>query len=146
MKRTLIVLAVAMLAGGSSSGLPPDPGHSTTGGQPASGASVVTGRIVRADTGQPYPRAWVRFEVATSAVDSAEAHTVTDARGSFAIRLPAGQYQVSAGDDCDLNAQFDIVGRAREDMVISVPETTHVDFVESPITQGYVDYGACAPN
>ncbi len=146
MKRTLIVLAVALVACGSPSWPPPDPGPSTTGGQPAPGTSVVSGRIVRADTGQPYPQAWVRFEVALSAVESAEAHTVTDTRGRYAIRLPAGQYQVSAGDDCDLNAQFDILGRAHDDIMISVPETTHVDFVESPITPGYVDHGTCAPN
>lgn len=151
MKRTLIVLAaalvaVALTACGSSSWPPPDPGPSTTGGQPAPGAPAVTGRIVRADTGQPYPNAWVRFEVALSAVESAEAHTVTDAGGRYAIRLPAGQYRVSAGDDCDLNARFDIAGRAPDDIMISVPETTHLDFVESAITPGYVDHGTCASN
>jgi hypothetical protein len=147
MKRTLIVLAVMLVAAcGSSSWPPADPGSSTTGGQPAPGAVAVSGRVVRADTGHPYPNAWIRFEVALSAVESAETHTVTDAAGRYVIRLAAGQYQVSAGDDCDLNAQFDMVGRVRDDIMISVPQTTHIDFIESAITPGYVDHGICTSN
>jgi hypothetical protein len=72
-----------------------------------------------------------------------EIHTVTDGNGRYAIQLTAGQYQVTAGDDCDLNAGFAIVGRASDDAMISIPGISVVDFVEYPITPGADLPGAC---
>lgn len=129
--------------GGGSSG-----GGSGNGGGGSGGGdgTTVHGTVVRGEDGRPYPNAWVRFGELLSSTQEAEAHTVTDSRGRFAIDLPAGQYRVSAGDECDLNARFDIVGRVPDDVMITIPGQTRVDFVESPITPGWVDTGTCAPN
>jgi hypothetical protein len=104
---------------------------------------MVSGRIVRLDTGKPYPKAYVRFGWLVDANYEMETHTWTDGDGRYAIQLPAGQYQVTAGDDCDLNAGFAIVGRAPDDVMISVPGISEVDFVEYPITPGADLPGAC---
>lgn len=85
------------------------------------------------DTGQPYPNAWVRFG---SLVSEMENCTATDTDGTYAIQLPPGEYQVTADDTCDINAGFDIDGRHPDDIVITVPGTTEVDFVEYPMTPG----------
>jgi hypothetical protein len=113
-------------------------GSGTTGsgttGSGTTGYYTVSGRVVHRDTGKPYPRAYVRFGWLVSAVYEQETHTLTDGRGRFAIQLPAGQYQVTAGDACDLNAGFSIVGKAYDDVMITVPGTSKVDFVEYPLT------------
>lgn len=105
--------------------------------------ATVSGRIVNRDTGAPYPRAYVRFGWLENAVTEKETHTVTNAAGRYTIQLPAGQYQVTAGDSCDLNAGFSIAGRAPDDVMITVPGTSVVDFVEYPITPGADLPGVC---
>jgi hypothetical protein len=98
---------------------------------------------VHRDTGQPYPKAYVRFGWLVSAEVAKETHTVTDGNGRYAIELQGGQYQVTAGDSCDLNAGFAIAGRAPDDITITVPGTSEVDFVEYPITPGADIPGIC---
>ena len=115
----------------------------TSSGPSSSAYSTVSGQIVHRDTGEPYPNAYVRFAWLVDANYEEEAHTVTDGSGRYAIQLPAGQYQVTAGDSCDLNAGFAIVGRAPDDVMITVPGTSEVDFVEYPITPGADLPGAC---
>jgi hypothetical protein len=103
----------------------------------------VSGQIVRGDTGEPYPKAYVRFAWLVNAISEKEIHTVTDGSGRYAVELPAGQYQVTAGDSCDLNAGFAILGRAPDDVMITVPGTSRVNFVEYPITPGADLPGVC---
>ena len=130
-------------SGGSSSGTSSS-GGSSSGSSSSRGAySTVSGRVVRLGTGEPYPKAYVRFGWLVDATHEMETHTVTDGNGSYAIQLPAGQYQVTAGDDCDLNAGFAIVGRAPDDVMITVPGISVVNFVEYPITPGADLPGAC---
>jgi Carboxypeptidase regulatory-like domain len=105
--------------------------------------STVSGQIVRHDTGEPYPNAYVRFGWLVNASYEKETHTVTDDSGRYEIQLPAGQYEVTAGDSCDLNAGFAIVGRAPDNVMITVPGTSEVDFVEYPITPGADLPGVC---
>jgi hypothetical protein len=119
--------------GGSSQGVDPNGGASST----------VSGQIKNRDTGQPYPNAYVRFEWLVNAAVANEIHTVTDSGGRYVVKLPAGQYQITAGDSCDLNAGFAIVGRGPDDVMITVPGTPEVDFVEYPITPGADLPGAC---
>ena len=136
-------------SGGPSSGSPssgsPSSGGPSSGGpsSDSTGASTVSGQIVDRATGDPYPNAWVKFAWLVDANHEMETHTVTDGSGRFEIQLGAGQYQVTAGDDCDLNAVFAIVGRAPDDVMITVPGTSVVDFVEYPITPGADVPGAC---
>jgi hypothetical protein len=128
------------IPGPSSGG--PIPGPSSGG--PGDGANgTVSGQIVHRDTGEPYPNAYVRFGWLVDANYEKETHTVTDGSGRYAIQLPAGQYQVTAGDSCDLNAGFAIVGRAPDDVMITVPGASEVDFVEYPITPGADLPGVC---
>ena len=103
----------------------------------------MSGQVVHRDTGEPYPNAYVRFGWLVNASYGEETHTVTDNSGRYTIQLPAGQYQVTAGDSCDLNAGFAIVGRAPDNVMITVPGTSEVDFVEYPITPGADLPGAC---
>jgi hypothetical protein len=123
-------------SGGPSSG---GPSSDSTGGA----YSTVSGQIVDRATGDPYPNAWVKFAWLVDANHEMETHTVTDGSGRFEIQLGAGQYQVTAGDDCDLNAVFAIVGRAPDDVMITVPGTSVVDFVEYPATPGADVPGVC---
>jgi len=115
----------------------------TSSGPTSSAYYTVSGQIVHQDTGQPYPNAYVRFGWLVSAGYEDETHTATDASGRYAIQLPPGQYQVTAGDSCDLNAGFAIVGRAPDDVMVTVPGASEVDFVEQPITPGADIPGAC---
>jgi len=127
--------SISPAPGPSSSGPGPGPSSSSPAPVPSSDAySTVSGQIVRQDTGEPYPNAWVRFGWLVSAGYEEETHTVADANGRYVIQLPPGQYQVTAGDSCDLNAGFAISGKAPDDTMITVPGTTRVDFVEYPIT------------
>ena len=113
-------------------------------GSPSDSAyNTVSGEIVDRATGQPYPNAYVRFGWLVDAVYEKETHTVTDGSGRYEIQLPAGQYQVTAGDSCDLNAGFAIVGRSADDVMITVPGTNVVDFVEYPISPGADLPGVC---
>ncbi|WP_344806962.1 carboxypeptidase-like regulatory domain-containing protein [Microlunatus ginsengisoli] len=118
-------------------------GGTNTGGTNTGGTSVVSGQITDRETGRPYPNAYVRFEWLVNATYANEIHTVTDGSGRYVVELQPGQYQVTAGDSCDLNAGFAIVGRAPDDVMISVPETSEVDFVEYPITPGADIPGVC---
>lgn len=104
--------------------------------QAAGGGLVVSGLVTHADTGAPYPNAWVRFSFLLNAVEEYETHTVTDSSGRYVIQLPqAGSYQVTAGDSCELDAGFRIVGRQSiDDIMITVPGDNTVDFVERPIS------------
>jgi Carboxypeptidase regulatory-like domain len=115
----------------------------TDSGPTDSGYYTVSGQIVHQDTEAPYPNAYVRFEWLVNASYERETHTVTDGSGRYSIQLPAGQYQLTAGDSCDLNAGFAIVGKAPDDVMITVPGTSEVDFVEYPITPGADIPGAC---
>jgi hypothetical protein len=128
-------------SGPTSSG--PTSSDPTSSDPTSSAYYTVSGRIVHRDTGEPYPNAYVRFGWLVNASYEKETHTVTDGSGRYAIQLPAGQYQVTAGDSCDLNAGFAIVGRAPDDVMITVPGTSEVDFVEYPITPGADLPGAC---
>jgi hypothetical protein len=152
----MLVLAVAACSSTSSSSTintgptttgPTDSGPTTTSPtttSPTDSASyTVSGQIVHQDTGAPYPNAYIRFEWLVNAVYEGETHTVTDGSGRYTIQLPAGQYQVTAGDSCDLNAGFAIAGKAPDDVMIAVPGTSEVDFVEYPITPGADIPGAC---
>jgi Carboxypeptidase regulatory-like domain len=142
----IVAILTLVLAACGSTSVGTSPVSGTTGPVPVSGTtgpslvpsssaySTVSGQIVRQDTGQPYPNAWVRFGWLVSAGYEEETHTVTDADGRYTIQLPPGQYQVTAGDSCDLNAGFDIAGRAPDDNMITVPGTPEVDLVEYPIT------------
>lgn len=150
MKRTLIVtmLLLALAAcglppGGGSSGSGVNSGGSSASDSDSGASSTVSGQIVNRDTGEPYPNAYVRFGWLVNANYESETHTVTDGGGRYAIELPPGQYQVTAGDSCDLNAGFAIIGRAPDDVMITVPGTSEVDFVEFPITPGADLPGVC---
>jgi hypothetical protein len=163
MKRISIVafLMLALAACGSPASVGPfmsptvSPTVSPTGGptggptvgptvsQTPEAYSMVSGQIMRRDTGQPYPNAYVRFGWLVNASYEKETHTVTDGSGRYEIELPAGQYQVTAGDSCDLNAGFNIVGKAPDDITITVPGTSEVDFVEYPVTPGADLPGVC---
>jgi hypothetical protein len=118
-------------------------GATTARGPSVDGYYTVSGRIVRKDTGAPYPNAAVRFGWLVDAYWENETHTLTDGSGSYAIQLPAGQYQVTANDYCDLNAGFAIVGRHPDDIMITVPGTIEVDFVEYEIVPGGEHWGGC---
>ena len=103
----------------------------------------MSGQVLRRDDSRPYPRAWIRFSWLLNAVYEREVHTMTDANGRYSIALPPGRYQVTAGDDCELNAGFAIVGRVADDVMISVPDTNRVDLVEYDITPGAHIEGLC---
>ena len=146
-----VVLSVAACSSGSGGDeLADGPTTSRPGGNrsatsrpptsrpPTNSFHTVSGRVTRRDTGRPYPNAYVRFGWLVSALYERETHAMTDGSGSYAIQLPAGRYQVTAGDSCDLNAAFAIVGRGRDDVMITVPGTSRVDFVEFPLTPGAV--------
>jgi hypothetical protein len=137
----VVILMLVLAACSSQSGSDPGPGPGPTRSSSAYG--TVSGQIVRRDTGEPYPNAYVRFAWLVTANYGKEAHTVTDDSGRYAIQLPAGQYQVTAGDSCDLNAGFAIVGKAPDDVMITVPGTSGVDFIEYPITPGADLPGVC---
>lgn len=115
----------------------------TTTDPPVGDSYTVSGQVVDRDSGRPYPNAWVRFAWLVSAGYEMETHTVTDGTGRYAIELPPGQYQVTAGDTCDLNAGFDIAGRNPDDVMITVPGTDAVDFVAYPIVPGYDAPSSC---
>jgi len=137
----VVILMLVLAACRSQSGSSPDPGPGPT---ESSGAySTVSGQIVRGDTGQPYPNAYVRFAVLVNAIYERETHTLTDGSGRYAIQLPTGEYQVTAGDSCDLNAGFTIAGKAPDDVMITVPGTSEVNFIEYPITPGADLPGVC---
>ena len=138
-KFVVVILMLMLAACGSPTVRPPTPTPTSI----PDAYSTVSGKIVRNGTGQPYPNAYVRFGWLVSAYYEKEIHTVTDGRGMYAIRLPAGQFQVTAVDTCDLNAGFAIVGRARDDVMITIPGTTQVNFVEYPITPGADLAGVC---
>ena len=148
----MLVLAVAACGSASSTGptstgltstRPTSTGPTSTGPTSSSAYYTVSGRIVHRDTGQPYANAYVRFAWLVNASYGEETHTVTNGGGRYTIQLPAGQYQVTAGDSCDLNAEFAIVGKAPDDVMIAVPETSEIDFVAYPITPGADIPGAC---
>ena len=155
MKLALIAVTLFLAACGAPSSSPPSsaPAQSLP---PASSEKVgagegegqdvslysISGRIVYQDTRAPYAKAWVRFGWLVNAVYEREADTKTGSDGRYVIRLPAGMYQVSAGDDCDLDAGFDIVGQSAADGMIVVPGATGVDFVEHPITGSHLE-GLC---
>ncbi|HEY7591962.1 MAG TPA: carboxypeptidase-like regulatory domain-containing protein [Actinophytocola sp.] len=157
MKRTYVVLMLmfVLVACGSTPGTPRPESNSdepstgppvtdpTTTDPPDDTSYTVSGQVVDRETGQPYPNAWVRFGWLASAGYEMETHTVTDGGGTYAIQLPPGQYQVTAGDSCDLNAGFDIVGRNPDDVMITVPGADEVDFVEYPIVPGYDSPAPC---
>jgi hypothetical protein len=137
------VLMLVLAACGS-----PSDGRSSSGGSSSAGSdsgaySTVSGQIANRDTGEPYPNAYVRFGWLVNANYESEVHAVTDGSGRYEIKLAAGQYQVTAGDSCDLNAGFAIVGRTPDDVMITVPGTSEVDFVEYPITPGADLPGSC---
>src|SRR3954469_23793205 len=143
----MLGLAACSSSAGPSSAGPSSAGPSSAGPSsagPSSGAySTVSGLITRRDMGEPYPNAYGRFGWLVNASYEKEAHVITDGSGRYAIQLPAGQYQVTAGDSCDLNAGFAIVGKAPDDVMITVPGASEVDFVEQPITPGADIPGAC---
>ena len=148
----MLVLAVAACGSASSTGptstgltstRPTSTGPTSTGPTSSSAYYTVSGRIVHRDTGEAYANAYVRFAWLVNASYGEETHTVTDGGGRYTIQLPAGQYQVTAGDSCDLNAEFAIVGKAPDDVMIAVPETSEIDFVAYPITPGADIPGAC---
>jgi hypothetical protein len=146
----MLVLAACGSASGrsndSSSGGPSRPLRtdvSSTSRRSQDAYSTVSGHIVDRATGQPYPNAWVRFSTLVNANFEWETHAVTDRSGRYEIQLPAGQYEVLAGDDCDLNAAFAIVGRAPDDVMMTVPGTGVLDFVEYPATPGADIPGVC---
>jgi hypothetical protein len=154
MKRMFIagILLLALAACGSTT--PGFPSAGSGGGDPSTGppppdppttdgSYTVTGTVVSRDTGAAYPNAYVRFGWLVNAGYEMEAHTLTDDGGKYAIQLAAGQYQVTAGDSCDLNAGFTIVGSQPDDVMITVPGTSVVDFVEYPITPGADLPGVC---
>ncbi len=146
MKRTPIVVILMLLLAACASpsdGGGSDGGGSTGGGSHAGTFATVSGQIANRDTGEPYPNAYVRFGWLVNASYENETHTVTDNSGRYTIELAAGQYQVTAGDSCDLNAGFAIVGRAPDDVMITVPGTSELDFVEYPITPGADLPGTC---
>ena len=94
MKRISIVaiLMLVLAACGSSSGRDPQgssssgtssTGTSSSGTSSSRGAySTVSGRIVRLDTGEPYPNVYVRFGWLVDATHEMEMHTVTDGTGA----------------------------------------------------------------
>jgi hypothetical protein len=101
---------------------------------------------VHRDTGEPYPNAYVRFEWLLNAVYAREVSTQTDQGGRYAIQLAPGQYQVTAGDSCDLNAAFTVIGSdavLSESVMISVPGTSTLNFAEHPLTPGAEVPGVC---
>ena len=147
-------LTLGLAACGSGSNLPPPPPATssvipspqvpdpvTPGGQDDQGYTTVRGTVTLADTGDPYPGAWVEFKVALAPADpfgvspNISVHAGPD--GSFAVKLPPGQYLAMAGDDCDLNAGFTLAGRAADDNLVEEPGAERVDFVEAPIVPGY---------
>lgn len=147
MKRLFILVSLMLVLAACGSQSRPGPTDVQTSSNrsdnPSASYSAVSGQIVDHITGQPYPNAYVRFAWLVDANNEKEIHTVTDASGRYEIQLPAGQYQVTAGDACDLNAGFAIIGRTPDDTMITVPGTSIVDFVEYPITPGADIPGAC---
>ena len=140
----ILMLVMAVAACGSTSGSgSTSTGPTSTGPTSSSAYYTVSGRIVHRDTGEAYANAYVRFAWLVNASYEEETHTVTDGGGRYTIQLPVGQYQVTAGDSCDLNAGFAIVGKAPDDVMIAVPETSEIDFVAYPITPGADIPGAC---
>jgi hypothetical protein len=139
MKRISIVVILMLVLAACSSQSDGGPGPARS----SSAYGTVSGQIVRHDTGEPYPNAYVRFAWLVDASYEKETHTVTDHSGRYAIQLPEGQFRVTAGDSCDLNAGFAIVGKAPNDVMITVPGTSEVDFVEYPITPGADLPGVC---
>jgi hypothetical protein len=155
---------IAMLAlsgctialGGSAGSTPPSGGTSSTadgGGQGtgtagdtgvSNGTVTVHGAVMNRDTGQPYPKAWVRFSYLTSAATEYETHTYTDSNGRYSIQLPgAGQYGATAGDDCDLNISADVYGRSHFDDQVTVSDGTEINFVAYEVTPGASIPGVC---
>jgi hypothetical protein len=118
-------------------------GPPTTDSPTTDASYTVTGTVVSRDTGAAYPNAYVRFGWLVNAGYEMEAHTLTDDGGRYTIQLAAGRYQVTAGDSCDLNAGFTIAGSQPDDVMIDVPGTSVVDFVEYPITPGADLPGVC---
>jgi hypothetical protein len=130
-----VILMLVLAACGLPSGGDPSGGDY---GDPSGGYYTVSGQIVRHDTGEPYPNADVRFGWLVNAVYEKETHVTTDERGSYAIQISAGQYEVTAHDPCDLSAGFAIVGGTP--LIITVPGISRVDFVEYPVVPGgYVE-------
>ena len=143
---SIVAILMLLLAACSQSAEGPSSTPRNSGPSPIRSESAygtVSGQIVRGDTGEPYPNAYVRFAWLVDAIYEKEIHTVTDDSGRYAIQLSAGQYQVTAGDSCDLNAGFAIVGRAPDEVMITVPGTNEVNFVEYPITSGADLPGVC---
>jgi Carboxypeptidase regulatory-like domain len=153
MKRIFIVgflMLVSTACGSTTPGIPSaGSGDDWNTGPPATDrpttdvSYTVSGTVVSRDTGAAYPNAYVRFGWLVSAGYEMEAHTVTDSGGRYSIQLAAGRYQVTAGDSCDLNAGFTIAGPRPDDVMIDVPGTSVVDFVEYPITPGADLPGVC---
>jgi hypothetical protein len=132
------------------------PGGDQTGGAPVStgeavnapvatdGAVTVYGKVVDRDTGQPFPKAWVRFSYLVSAGYEYESHVYTDANGQYSIRLTPGQYEVTGGYDCDLDISLDINGRSHFDDQVSILGDTEIDFVAYHLTgQSMPGVGNC---
>jgi hypothetical protein len=64
---------------------------------PPSGTSVIRGRVVRADTGEPLRRVQVRVDEWSTKDLAGPAATMTDAEGRYELaQLPAGRYQLKA--------------------------------------------------
>jgi hypothetical protein len=144
MKRVSIVVILMLVL--AACGLP-DADSSYADGPSGDGPSgdgyyyTVSGQIVGRDTGAPYPKAYVKFAWLVNSYWEKESHIVTDDSGSYAIQLPAGQYQVTANDPCDLNAAFAIAGRDPYDIMITVPGTSEVNFVEYESVPGSEHWG-----
>ena len=92
----VVILMLVLAACSSSSGVDPSgpsssspsPSSPSPNSSPSSSSSpsrgaysTVSGRIVRLDTGKPYPNAYVRFGWLVDANHEMEIHTVTDGNG-----------------------------------------------------------------
>jgi hypothetical protein len=147
----MLALSGCTAALSSSTGSPP-PGAGTSSaasgsgqsGAAANGAITVHGAVVNRDTGQPHPKAWVRFSYFASSGDQYEVHTYTDASGRYSIQLPgAGQYEATAGDNCDLNIGADVKGRSHDDDQVTLSDGSEIDFVAYEVTPGASIPGIC---
>jgi protocatechuate 3,4-dioxygenase beta subunit len=106
---------------------------------PATGASLIRGRVVAIDTGQPLRRAQVRI----SAPEIRESRvTTTDAEGRYEFRdLPAGRYNLSAGKGSYVTLSYGQTRPNQPGRPLQVADNQLVERVDFSLPRGGVITG-----